>query len=70
MLADVRGAYSAIFSVYQYVTGPPDMGHRHSLWLYLSLIGQQNVNGATLESWRFVVDYELRWQFINYYDNL
>ena len=43
---------------------------RHSLWLYLSLIGQQDVNGAALESWLFVVDYELRYQFINYYDIL
>ena len=42
----------------------------HSLWMYLTLIGQQNVNGVALESWRFVVDYELRCQFINYYDIL
>ena len=50
--------------------GPSDMSLRHSLWMNLTPIGQQNVNGAALESWRFVVDYELRCQFINYYDIL
>ena len=57
-LANVSGAYSAISSVYQYVTGPGDMSlcHSRSVWMYLTLIGQQNVNGAVLESCRFVVD--------------
>ena len=50
MLADVSGAYSAISSVYQCVAGPSDMSLRHSLWMKLSLIGQQNINGAALES--------------------
>ena len=40
MLADVSGAYNAIFSVYVCVTGPL----YPSLWMYLTLIGQQNVN--------------------------
>ena len=46
MLADVSEAQSVISSVYQCVTGPL----RHSLWMYLTLIGQQNDNGAALES--------------------
>ena len=45
MLADVSEAHSAILNVYECVTGP--LRHRHS---YLTLIGQQNVNGAALES--------------------
>ena len=36
----------------------------------ISLISQQNVYGTALESWQFVVDCELRCQFINYYDIL
>ena len=67
ILADVSGAYSAISSVKQCVTGP--LWH-HVIWVYLTLIGQQNVNGAALESRRFVVEYELRCQFINNYDIL
>ena len=43
-------AYSAISNVYQCVTGHPDMSLCHSLWIYLTLMGQQNVNGAALES--------------------
>ena len=50
MLANVSGAYSEISSVYQCVTGPSDMSLRHSLWINLTLIGQQNVNGEALES--------------------
>ena len=50
MLADVSGAYRAIFSVYQCETGPSDKCLRHSLWMLLTVIGQQNVNGAALES--------------------
>ena len=30
--------------------GPSDMGLRHSLWMNLTLSGQQNINGAALES--------------------
>ena len=69
MLANVSGAYSAIniSSVYQCVTGP--LWHELSS-LPLTLIGQQNFNGAALKFWRFVVDYELRCQYINYYDIL
>ena len=40
-------------------------GVPHSIWMYLTLIGQQKYNGATLDS---VVDYELRCQFIDYND--
>ena len=47
MLADVSGAYSAISSVR---LGPSDISLRHSIWMYLTLIGKQNVNGAALES--------------------
>ena len=62
-------AYSAISNVNLCVTGPLwHIRHRHSLWMYLTVIGQQNVNGAALESWRVVVDHELRCQFINDYD--
>ena len=49
MLADVSESQSAISSVYQCVTGASDMSLCHSLWMYLTLIGQQNVNGADLE---------------------
>ena len=63
MLADVSGAYSAISNVYipmcDVLQGPSDMSLRHSLWMDLTLIGQQNIN-----------DYELMCQFINYYDIL
>ena len=50
--ADVSGAYSAISNVYQCVAavGPSDMSLRHSLWVYLTLIGQQKVNVAALGS--------------------
>ena len=67
MLADVSGAYSAIYSVNLCVTGPSDISLRHSRWMYLTLIGQQNVNCAALEFRRFDVDYKLRCQFINYW---
>ena len=50
MLADVRGAYSAISSVNLCVLSPSDISFRHSLWMYFTLIGQQSVNGAALES--------------------
>ena len=70
MLSDVSGAYSAIFNVNLCVTGPSDISLPHSLWMYLTLIGRQNVNGAALESCRFVMDYELKCQFINYHDIL
>ena len=50
--------------------GRYDISVRHFLWMHLTLIGQQNMNGAALESWRFVVDYDLRCQFINYYNIL
>ena len=30
--------------------GPSDISLRHSLWMYLTLIGQQSVYGAALES--------------------
>ena len=46
------------------------MSLRHSLWIYLTLIGQQNVNDAALVSLLFVMDYELRCQFNNYYNIL
>ena len=45
------------------------MSLRHSCWMYLTLIGQQNINGTALESWRFM-DYELICQYINYQDIL
>ena len=35
--------------------GPFDMSLCHSLWMNLTLIGQQNINGAALESSPFVV---------------
>ena len=60
MLADVSGTYSAISSFTKVWLGPSYISLRHSLWMYLTLIGQQNVNGAALESWPFVVDNELR----------
>ena len=50
--------------------GPSDISLRHSFWMYLTLIGHQSVNGAALESWLFLMDCELRCQFINYYDIL
>ena len=50
MLADVSGAYSAISSVNLCVTGHLWMSLRPSLSIYLTLIGQQNVNGAALKS--------------------
>ena len=49
---------------------PSGMSLRHSLWMNLTLIGQQNGNGVALASRLFVVDNELRCQFINYYDIL
>ena len=74
MLVNVSEAYStsAISIVYQFGVwlGSSDMNLRHSLWMKLTLIGQRNTNGAALESWRFVVDHELRCQVINYYDIL
>ena len=45
MLADVSGAYSTISSVW---LGPSDINLRHSLWMNLTLIGQQKVNGMPL----------------------
>ena len=45
-LADVSGAYRAISNER---LGPSDMSLRHSLWIYLTPIGQQNVNGAALD---------------------
>ena len=66
MLADVSGAYSTISSINQYWLGPSDISLRHSRWMYLTVIGQQNVNGTALEFWRFDVEYELRCQFINW----
>ena len=51
MLADVSGAHIAISKcAYQCETGPSDMSLRNSLWMYMTLVGQQNVNGAALES--------------------
>ena len=50
MQADVSGAYSAISNVYKVRLGPSDMSLRHYLWVCFTLIGQQNVNGAALES--------------------
>ena len=46
--SQVSRACSAISDVDQCVTGPSDMSVRHSLWIYLTLIGQENVNGAAL----------------------
>ena len=68
MLADISGAYSTISSVNLCVTG--SLWLRHSLWVYLTLIGHQNFNGAATESWWFAVEYELRCQFINNNDFL
>ena len=65
MLADVSGAYSRISSVNLCVTGPLWHQHRHSIWMYLTLIGQQNINVAA-KSLRFVMDNKSRFQFINY----
>ena len=70
MLADVSWAHSAISNASNVWPGTSDMGFRHSLWMYLNLIGQQNINGAYLESWRFVVGYELRCQFKHHYNIL
>ena len=56
MLADVNKSHSAISSIYQCVV----MSLRHSLWMCLTLNGQQNINGVD----------ELRCQFINYYNIL
>ena len=50
--------------------GPSDVSLHHSLWMFLTLIGQQNVNGVAFESWRYVAHYKLRCQFINNYDIL
>ena len=60
MLAEVSGAAPKVrFPVLTYVwLGPSDISLRDSLWMYFTLIGQQNVSGAALESWRFVMDYE------------
>ena len=68
MIADVSGAYSAISSVNLCVTGPCWHQPSSLFWMYLTLIGQQNVNGAALESWRLVMDNELRsqWPFATY----
>ena len=69
MLANVSKAHYANLSIKQCVTGPlRHMSLRHSRGMYLTLFSQQNPNGAALESWWFVVDHELRCQFLNYYD--
>ena len=58
MLADVSGAYNAI-SIYVWLC-PSDISLCTWLWLV-------NINfyGAAFESWKFVMDYELRCQFNN-----
>ena len=61
-LADVSEAHSVFINV---LLGLSDMSLRHSLWMYLTVIGRQNFNGVALEYRRFV-DFELRRQFINY----
>ena len=68
MLADVCEAHSAISSLPNVWLSPSDMSLRHSRCMSLTQIGPKKVNGAALESWWFDVDYELRCQFINYYD--
>ena len=70
MLAKISEVHSAILRVYQSVTGP--LWHEPSS-LPLDVLDSDwstKINGAALESWQFVVDYELRHQFINYYDIL
>ena len=49
ILVDVSGAFRAILSVYQCVTVPSYMSLPDTLWMYLTLVGQQNVNGAAFE---------------------
>ena len=46
--------------------GPDDL----SLWIYMTMIGQQQVNGLAIEFLRFDMDYVLRYQFIIYFDIL
>ena len=58
MLADVRAGLM-FANVWLSSSG---MSLRHSLWKSWTLIGQQNFNGAALDSCRFVVDFELRCQ--------
>ena len=36
--------------------GPNTVSLCHSLWMYLTLISQQKVNGAAFESWWFDLD--------------
>ena len=67
MLDDVSESHTAISSVYQCMyLGPNHKGLGHSIWMYLTLIGQQNADGTPLESWRFVVEYELNSQLLWY----
>ena len=70
MLATSAGPTVRLLMFINVCLGSSDISLRHSLWIYLTSMGQQNINGAALESWLFVVDYELRCQFINYYDIL
>ena len=71
MQASTSAEPTVQFPLLTYVwLGPSDTNLCHSLGMYLTMIGQQNVNGAALESWQFVMDYELRCQFINYYNVL
>ena len=64
MLAYVSGAYSAISSVYQCVTGP--LWHEHS-----SLpLDEQNDNGARLEILTICCGLRFRVSIINCYDIL
>ena len=70
IVADVSDVHIAISSVYQCETGP--LWHEHSS-LPLDVLDSRSdwsTNSTALESWRFVVDYELRCQSINYYDIL
>ena len=60
----------ALFTTHVFLSnvwlGPDVVILRHFLWMYLTLIGQQKVNGAAFEFWRFDTDYELRCEFINH----
>ena len=47
MLAEVSGAYRAISSLYQCVTGP--LGHEPSSFPLDVLMDQQNIHGAALK---------------------
>ena len=50
MLATSAGPTVRFLVFINVLLGPSDMSLRHSIWIYLTPIGQQNINGAALES--------------------